>query len=494
MLGAWRRRGADDAGVGLILVIGVSVFVFAIAATAVAIAVNAMSQSHQRQIFEVSLAVAETGVDRTLSEVQGAYSATNTDYPAPSPTSTWCAGTEVDFPASGDGAGGVFSTEDAERTWARTQLNAMVAAGTCVQTDERGQYVVLKPPSASVKYGRVYSLSAVPSFANADTVRLIKSEYVFMPYKPLHAILTAGDLQLDSSTTVTGAAGAFDEEASVHSNGTISTNGNPTVTGPVTSTDPSSASSNNFTYNVTNWGSGTVETKGAEAIPPVDADQFYMRATTDDPAAIVDWYDLCTDGSVRPYSASGPCTATTTIGTASASVQVRGWKWDGAHTWIATGNTLSGTYFAYHANVDVATGNGYIARFTVVASSENPSSCANKMYGNISWDHYDLGAPAYHNLWMMADGDLVTHANWQAGSMGPPVVSGMFVAGDDIQLETSSAGAVGSVISADQCSSPDPGPIHSSEVKNPSVYFDPNSDAPFSSIITTSLWLDYSGG
>ncbi|MDO8107793.1 hypothetical protein Q6348_11350 [Isoptericola sp. b441] len=490
----WRRRVADDAGVGLILVIGVSVFVFAIAATAVAIAVNAMAQSHQRQTFETSLAVAEAGVDRTLSEVQGAYSATNSDYPVPAATSTWCPGAEIGFPTSGDGAGGVFSTEDAERTWARSQLEAMVSAGTCVQSGDGGQYVVLKPPSAHVKYGKVYALSAIPSFADATKTRLIKSEYVFMPYKPLHAILTAGDLLLDSSTTVTGAAGAFDDQASVHSNGTISTNGNPTVTGPVTSTDPSSASSNNFTYNVTNWGSSSVETKGAEAIPSVDAGLFYLRASTDDPNAIVDWYDLCTDGTVRPYSSAGPCTAPTTIGTASGSTQVRGWKWDGAHTWIATGNTLSGTYFAYHANVDVGTGNGVIPRFTVVASAEDPTSCSNKEYGNINWDHYDLGQPAYHNLWMMADGDLVTHSNWQAGSMGPPVVSGMFVAGDDIQLETSSAGAVGSVISANQCSSPDPGPIHSSEVKNPSVYFDPNSDAPFSSIITTSLWLDYSGG
>uniref|UniRef100_UPI0035653A00 hypothetical protein n=1 Tax=Actinotalea sp. TaxID=1872145 RepID=UPI0035653A00 len=201
----WRRSSArlrsEDAGLGLILVIGVSVFVFVIAATAVAIAVNAMSQSRQRTVNEVSLAIAESGIDRTLADVQGAYTAANADAPAPSPASSWCTGATVSFPTAGDGVDGVFSTEEAERTWARTQLEALVAAGTCIQSDERGEYVVLKPPSSNVKYGRVYTLSALPSFADATRTRLLKTEYIFMPYRPSHAILTAGALSISASTT-----------------------------------------------------------------------------------------------------------------------------------------------------------------------------------------------------------------------------------------------------------------------------------------------------
>ncbi len=489
---ALRRGWSQDAGLGLILVIGVSVFIFAIAATAASIAVNAMSQSRERTSYEASLAVAEIGVDRTLSEVQGAYTAANADYPVPGPSASWCSGSAISFPSAGEGAGGIFSTEDAERSWARGQLDALVAAGTCIQTDEHGQYVVLKPVSTNVKYGRVYSLSAIPSFAATDArTRLVKSEYIFMPYRPLHAILTAGPLSISASTTVTAAYGVDPSVASVHSNSTITGTGNPSVSGPVTSSEPSTFSSNNFASNPGN----TVGQLGIQAIPSVDAHQFYMAAAGNDPGAVLDWYDLCSGGVVRPYSAAGPCTSATTIGTATSSTQVRGWKYDAtSRTWTVTTNGMDGTYYADQANVDVGTGNATFPRMTIVASAQNPTDCANKRYGNISWDHYDLGQPAYHNLWMFADTDLVTHANWRAGSFGPPVVSGTFVAGDQIELETSSAGAVGSVLAANQCATSAPaGMITSSEVKNPSVYFDPNSDSPFSSVITTSLWLDYTG-
>ena len=482
-----RRGWSQDAGLGLILVIGVSVFIFAIAATAVSIAVNAMSQSRERTSFEASLAVAEIGVDRTLSEVQGAYTAANADYPVPGPASSWCTGTAISFP-------GNFADETAERAWAQGQLDALVASGTCIQTDEHGQYVVLKPVSTNVKYGRVYSLSAIPSFADPDRTRLVKSEYIFMPYRPLHAILTAGPLAIGGSTSVRAAYGVDPAVASVHSNATVTGGAggsNPLVTGPVTSTQPSTFSSNNFQSNP----GGTVGTLGVQQIPSVNALQFYLAAAGNDPGAVLDWYDLCSGGVVRPYSSAGPCTSATTIGTATGSTQVRGWKYDSAsRTWIATTNAMDGTYYADQANVDVATGNAVFPRMTIVASAENPGDCANKRYGNINWDHYNLGQPAYHNLWMFADTDLVTHSNWQAGSFGPPVVSGTFVAGDQIELETSAAGAVGSVLAANHCATPpSAGRITSSEVKNPSVYFDPNSDSPFSSVITTSLWLDYTG-
>ncbi|WP_407343042.1 hypothetical protein [Pengzhenrongella phosphoraccumulans] len=476
--------------------IGVSILIFTLAATAVALAVNGVSQSRQRAGYERSLALAETGIDRVLSEVQGAYTSFNADYPAPGPVSLvepspWCAGTAVNFPSAGEGAGGIFSTEAAERTWARTKLEGLIAAGTCIQTGGGGQYVVLKPVSTSFKYGRVYSLSAVPTFADPTArARLVKSEYIFMPYRPSHAILAAGPLVISSSTTVTAAYGVDPTVASVHSNATITGTGNPSVSGLVTSTGTSTFSSNGFTLNP----GGAVAQKPTEAIPLVSARTFYTQAATNDPAAVVDWYDLCTDGSMRNYASTGPCTGTS-IGTASSSQEVRGWNY-ASRTWTATRNTLSGTYYAFQSDIVAGNGNGTFARLTLVAESESSTVCAAKRYGNISWDHFTITSPAYHNLWMFADTDIVTTSNFSAGSFGPPVVSGMFVAGDQIQMETSSQGAVGSVVTANLCTTPAGGGglVSTSEVKNPAVYFDPNSDAPFSSIITTSLWLDYSGG
>lgn len=494
---AWRRRSPEgDEGIGLILVIGVSIFVFALAATAAGLAVNAINQSRQRSHFEMSLAVAEAGVDRVLGEVQSAYSDLNADYPVPGPISAaepspWCPGTAVSFPSSGEGAGGIFSSEDAERAWATTQLQAIAAAGTCIQQEDNGEYVVLKPVSANVKYGKVYALSARPGFSDPNArTRLVKSEYIFMPYRPTHAILADGALSIASSTTVTAAYGVDPALASVHSNATVSGVGNPAVSGPVTSTQPSSFSSGNFASNP----GGTVTQTGAQAVPRVDARSFYAQASSADPAAIADWYDLCTDGSVRPYSASGPCTGTS-IGTAT-STQIRGWSYSPSQrTWTASKNTLSGTYYAQHSNIEAGNGTTAVGRLTLVAEAENASTCGSKRYGNIEWQRYDLVTPAYHNVWMFADADIVTHANYSAGSFGPPVVSGMFIAGDQIDMQTSSAGAVGSVVTANQCPTPlgGGGLITTSEVKNPSIYFDPNSDAPFASVITSALWLDYSG-
>ena len=493
-----RARATGDEGVGLILVIGVSILVFALAATAAALAVNGVAQSRQRTGFETSLALSETGVDRVLSEVQGAYTAYNKDYPAPGPVSLveptpWCAGTAVSFPATGEGAGGAFSSKNAERTWARARLNALVAAGTCIQTDGAGQYVVVKPVSSNVQGGRVYALSAIPSFAAPGArTRLIKSEYVFMPYRPLYAILTAGPLEISSSTTVSFAAGVFPAAATIHSNATITGVGNPTVTGLVSSTSPSTFSSNNFASNV----GGTVALKAAERMPLVSANAFYFKAGADT-AAMIDWYDLCKDGAVRAYASTGPCTSSTVLRAATSTVQFRGWDFStSTRTWIASKFTLPGTYYAYQSNIDVGPGNGTFPRMTLVAEAENATNCATKRYGNITWDHYTLSTPAYNNTWMFADSDIVTNSNFSAGSFGPPVISGMFVAGDQISMQTSSAGAVGSVVSANNCATPSGsgGLITTSEVKNPAIYFDPNSDAPFTSIITTSLWLDFSGG
>ena len=499
-----KARASGDEGLGLILVIGVSTLIFALAAAATALAVNGISQSRQRAGFETSLALAEAGVDRVLSEVQSAFSSLsslNADYRTPGPASTECASlAAVTFPTSGEGADGVFSTEAAERSWAAGQLSAIASVAGCRQTDyqgtttPQGQFVVLKPVSANVKFGKVYALSAVPSFGAASArTRLIKSDYVFMPYHPTNAILTAGPLALSASTTVTAASGVDPTLASVHSNSTITGTGNPTVTGLVSSTLPSTFSSNNFSLNT----GGAIPVTATQPIPTVSARSFYAQAATSDPGAVTNWYDLCTDGTVRPYSTGGPCTAPTSasIGTASTSLQVRGWNYnDSGKTWVASNHILDGTYYALQRNIDVGPGNGTFASVTLVAEALNPTTCASKQYGNINWTHFTLSAPAYHNMFMFADSDIVTGANFSAGSFGPPLVSGMFIAGDQIQMETSSQGAVGAVVSADQCPTPpSAGLITTSVVKNPSVYFDPNADAPFSSVITNSLWLDYSG-
>jgi len=501
-----RRRARGDDGVGLILVIGVSVFVFLLAAVAVAIAVNGVSQSRQRTAFEKALATAESGVDFGLGKLQASFTVYGADYPIPAMTtaldsalgnSPACQAPVVNFPSSGDGAGGIFASEATERAWATTQLQLLATIyPACIRTGDAGQYVILKPPSdpsntdpGRLKYGRVYALSAMPSFAQPTRTRLVKSEYVFMPYRPSNAILSGGDLDISSSTTVTVAAGADPLLASVHANGTITGSGNPSVSGSVSSTLPSTFSSNNFAV------STSVTRTPKQIIPTISAVSFYSQASTVDPNALADWYDLCPNGDVRPYSTGGPCTSPILVDNIAFGGQSRGWQYQmSSHTWTATTSLMSGTYYVSEGNVVVGPGNVSIPRLTVIASAANVQNCSTKTYGNITWDHYALQAPAFGGQWMYADTDLVTGSNFTAGDLTVPI-SGMFVAGDQVQLETSSTGAVGAVVAANQClTPPSAGLITTSQVKNPAIYYDPNAQAAFTSVVTTSLWLDYSGG
>lgn len=498
----WRR----DDGVGLVLVIGISVLVFGLVFTAVAMAVTALGQSRIRSNFELSLATAEDGIDVTLARLQRAYDDRNEDYPVPgTQDGSSCLATPVQLPTPQEDP---FATAEAESAWAKAQLESIATNPDCVEDTESGEYVVLKPETPlddSGRYGgfgRVYAMGWSPSRnAAGASERLIKVEYIFLPYAPAHAILASGNLDLDSSTLVTTAAGFDATLAQVHTNGTLSTDGNPTVYGLVSSTEASSASSNRFYANTET--SGTVAQRPTVTIPRVSAESFYFHAPNNDAAAVTRsgwWRDLCPDGSIRPYSEDGPCTAPET----SNYEGVTGVSYNAsAHLWTFNRNASSGVYYVHQANVDVGTGNATFPNMTIVAAAENPDECAEKRYGSIRWDHYELEAPAFNNLFLYADGDLVTHSNFTAGNNGQDgsaVQSGMFVAGDQVSMQTSSQGAVGSVLAAERCNPatlnpPDqfPEPVTFNEVKNPEVFFDPDANAPFTSIINQTLWLEYNG-
>jgi hypothetical protein len=214
----------------------------------------------------------------------------------------------------------------------------------------------------------------------------------------------------------------------------------------------------------------------------------------DHPEESARWTDLCSDGYAYRQSSGGPCTGTLLNGGSQNSFQ--GWDYDSAsHTWIVSKYAISGTYYVDQGNVNVGPGNGTFANMTVIAAAKDPGTCGGKKYGNITWDHFSLAAPSYPKLWMYADSDITTTSNFSAGSGTTtlPVVSGMFVAGDQLHMETSSQGAVGSVIVGDQCTTGSPDLVTANEIKNPAIYYDPNSEAPFTSIINTTLWLEYTG-
>jgi hypothetical protein len=482
MLTAIRSRLRDDAGIGMILVLGITVFVAGLTVTAATIAQNGLGQSRQRINFERSMAASESGIDYALGHLQYAFDEASEDYPIPAEDfapSSDCPVVEIELPDL---------KNVNEKQWAKQQLRTLVEEHPeCLIDTPDGQVMVLKPKNplggAGIQYGRVYAMGWSPGYGQPRAVsRTVKAEYVFMPYRPKHAILTGQSLTLQStSTDVMGAYGVNPNEASVHTNGDLTVVGQPTVTGPVSY---SGAASGDFS----NFKDDAATKKKDFRIPRVSARAFYKKAPVVDKDAMPTWTDLCPDGTAKAYSALGPCMALD-----SDPSPHKGWSFDAStHTWTASKDTASGTYFVHEADVANGTGNGSIPNITVIASSAG-QGCTDKQYGNIVWDHYDTPAPAFTNLFFMADGDLSATSNFYSGqSSAGNVVSGMYVAGEEILIQTSSSGLVGAVLAANQCPS-DTGPVASNEVQGQIVKFDPKSESPFSSLISTTLWLEYVG-
>jgi hypothetical protein len=315
---------------------------------------------------------------------------------------------------------------------------------------------------------------------------MVKAEYIFAPWKPAVAVLTGGNLEIDSSTTITNSDNST-YAGGVHTNGSISVQGNPTVYGEVSASGGSSGGSNNF---VSNPG-GTVIQEPPMRLPVISGLQLYMSQYGNYSSS--EWYDLCPNGTVMKPSGYGPCNnpaSDAVEATVSGSQTFRGWRFavtNGVPTWTATQNILgNAVYYVKGGNIDVGGGVANIPATTLVATAQSNLTCP-KVGGNIHWDGYYIGQPKIPNTFMLAEADLTTDSHFSAGSSS---ASGAFFAGDQINMQTSSAGAYGSVVAADQCP-PSPGEVD--VIKNPSITFTPNSDTPLASIIDTTLWLEYVG-
>lgn len=478
----WRGIGADD-GFAMVLVIGTAALLTALMVLATTTAGRSLVFSRKHVSFEQALAAAESGVDAALARAQKAYDDSGTDsYAMPSPTDPSCARTAVAWPWPGS-----TPTEAEERAWAVQQLEGLAG---CRTTGGPGEYVFLKPTG----HNAVYAMGWSPKLGAAEMKRrVLKSEYLFTPYSPSNAILSRGNLSIDASTTVTSALPADRALASVHSNGTVSvSNGNPTVYGSVTQAGPGSlAQSNNF------YGSaGTATRVPATHVPNISARQVWGLNHASSPPG--GWWDLCPDGTVRSPDGAGPCDGTL-VGTNAW----RGWEFSATapvRTWVATSavkqTPYSGTYYVHGGDAAVRAGNAGsdVPNLTVIASSLS-TGCA-KVGGNIDWNQIDIAAPSVPSTFMVADQDLRTGSSFRAGSAtGSTVVSGFFLAGDQLEMSTSSAGAYGAVVSGDECDPADGQTlVDANVVKNPSIYYDPTSSPAIADVVNTTLWLEYPAG
>ena len=496
-----RRRLAGDDGLGLVLVLGMGAILTGLMILSTSTAIRSLASSREHVSFESALAAADGGIEIGLARAQRAYVATGSDshaIPGPANTVGECVAAPIPWPWPTS-----QPTPEQERNWARSQLELLAATGTtggCLKSARGGDYAIFKPTGRQV----IYSLAWSPRRGASEVKqRLIKAEYLFTPYAPSHAILAGGNLVLDSSTTVTSAPPNASLLAAVHTNGNLSvSSGNPTVFGPVTQSGSGSpVSSNNFKANPGNAVVGAAKQPipfgGVRAV-------WTLNRTKPVPGG---WYDLCPNGTVQAPTGATPC-AGSILTNLSGGGSFRGWSYalpaPGAVPIWSAGtevklNGFSGTYYVSEGDVvNPASNTGpRVPALTVLASARTPATpvtpVCNKVGGNIRWGSTDPAAPSLPSTWLIADQDLMTESSYSAGSaVAGTVVSGFFIAGDQMEMSTSSNGAYGAVVALSQCS-PSGSLVDLNRIKNPSIYYDPNAQAPFTDIINNTLWLEYAG-
>jgi hypothetical protein len=454
------RLVRQDEGIGLVLVIGISAMMAILLAVITATAIRSLGSSSDHVNFEQSLAAAEAGVDSELSKVQAARNQVpSVNYETP-----------VACRPAAPGAS-VFATEDSEKTWARAALDAL--PDSCTQTNAQGEYVSFKVPGRQI----VYSMGWSPERgAPKAKERLLKVEYIFAPYRPGQALLTGGDVDFAGSVAINAIAGL---PADVHTNANVtgitnslSVSGGITATGTVNSCPGGIAG-------------GCLTNQPKERIPVANPRAVY----TEYALTTGQWYDLCNDGTVRAPSSAGPCT-----GNQTSTSPYRGWYWSAgnattAGTWTLqnTGTSYPGVYYVYGANAQVgANGNSAaVQTVSVLAEATYPSGYTNaatcdKYGGNISWKLFDI-QNYLRGVLFIAQGSL-------SGSANSTAQAGLMLAGDKVDLQTSSATVKGSVIANNSCTA-----AGTNNVQGMTITYDQSVEAPVYSVVNTTLWLEYTG-
>ena len=455
-----RHLAGSDEGIGLILVIGISAMMAILLAVITATAIRSLGSSADHVSFEQSLAAAEAGIDEELSNIQTARNEVpSVNYETPS-------GCAVAAPAAS-----TFATEDSEKAWARTALSSL--PDSCTRSNGQGDYVALKVPGRQV----VYSLGWSPSRDHPNAKeRLLKAEYIFAPYRPGQAVLTGGDIDFSGSTTVNAVGGLG---ADVHTNSSITgANNSLNVSGAITASGTIAACPAGIA-------GGCTPGHPPERIPVANPRAVY----TDYAMTTAQWYDLCDDGTVRSPATTGPCT-----GTQISTSPYRSWYWSagnattpGAWTLQNTGTSYPGVYYVYGANAVVgANGNSNVTQtVSVLAESTTPTGftdadTCNKYGGDIEWKLFDI-QNYLRGVVFIAQGSLYGSANSSAQA-------GLMLAGDKVDLQTSSATVKGSVIANNTCEA-----AGANNVQGMTITYDESVEAPVYSVVNTTLWLEYTG-
>jgi hypothetical protein len=246
-----------------------------------------------------------------------------------------------------------------EDTWARSLLPRMRGSAAWVAGDSGEAYAVRPVDAAGDPIEAIYAVGATPSFdAPNAQVRAIKMQVAQDNFIPRFALLTDGDLKFGGNAAIVhpDCVPAQPETciADVHVNkGFTNPGSSSTVQGQIRVAGGTCPS-------------GVTAVKGCAhadvavyPIPEFTARSFYMRdldklRADPDPGRLVDWYDLCPDGTVRPPSVAGPCRSTEVVWPADdTGNNFRGWDFKLSQNEWSSSALDSGVFYVYRANASI---------------------------------------------------------------------------------------------------------------------------------------------
>jgi hypothetical protein len=477
------RRLDDQTGAGLMLAMGIGLLLIAMGALAFSL-FNIGQNSAKRHLgYEQAIHVAENGIDTALAEQQASEGTWHTDDAWDDVSTTTVE--EGQLPAGTD-------TVEEEEAWLRqralyaetgSNFAALTAAGVA-GTSSEGDYVLVSPSNRKT----VYAVGWVPSIANAEHVRYIKTEWLFSTWRPDHAVLVDGDLDL-SGAVVAGLTG------NVHSNGNTSVQ--------VNSTDISGLLSTSGTFSTTGGSLpnppdiANVEAGSAQQdVPDFDPRLIWERGT-----AVTDyrtqWYDLCPDGQVHTVSAgqSEPCDGPAAADFVSGS-DYRGWGWKSStKTWdYKSDDTSDGVYYAYQANMDISGNPGLSSgtpwKASLIAEAKEAGADSNcsttREEGDIKVTGTPRSIPFMTGLGYIAGRDLKINGN---PSSGTGTYTGFYAAGEQVEVG-GNVSITGSIVVQDLCdtgaSTINDNNVHGSVT----ITYDGGLDILVGATIRSVLWLE----
>jgi Tfp pilus assembly protein PilX len=481
------RLMPNDQGIAMILVLCVSLVISLLVGVGLAVTTSVLRGSTSHQAFEGSLAAAEAGIDHELSQVQ--------TYHNMSPSQDYVTSAACNVPAgtltTELNTTSTFSTAESERTWAKAVIDAL--PDTCLQSTPAGQYMAFRPLGRNT----VYSMGWAPSKASdLARPRLLKAEYIFSPYQPGSALLTSGNLDFGGSVDVTTALTATG--ANVHTNGSSSMPASVTIDGTMTAAGTLSGCGTNVT-------GGCTPGSPVQSVPDANPRAVYTTYNSST-AQTSGWYDLCPDGKAKYPATTGPCTGSQVGSTGSAP---GGWTFtagtaSAAPVWSINMNAVPSSpsptvYYAYGSNVKMDGNNGVTMPYTILVEGLASTDSAVSAYagsaicGEVGGDFYAkqvslVPSSLVPGLGIMATGQISLNTQTQIGTDGN---GAMVLAGHNLTT-VASAGTtiIGAMVANNTCSE------DGRDTNSPqgwTIIYDRTAQVPVSSLINTTLWLEYTG-